>query len=138
MERRPPRPTAKGSADWFRGDVYVDPIAHGGSTPPVTLGCVHFTPGAHTAWHRHRGGQTLYCTEGEGFVQARGGPLIRLRPGDIVVTEPDEWHWHGATAERFMVHFAFTVGDTEWAEHLTDAEYPPPTDAEDGGPVARG
>jgi hypothetical protein len=64
--------------------------------------------------------------EGAGFVQARGGPLIRLRPGDIVVTGPNEWHWHGATSERFMVHLAFTEGDTEWGDHLTDAEYPPP------------
>ena len=97
MERRPAQPTTKGSSDWFSGDVYVDAIARSQSTPPVTLGCVHFTPCAHTAWHRHSAGQTLYCTEGEGFVQARGGPLIRLRPGDIVVTEPGEWHWHGAT-----------------------------------------
>ena len=67
-------------------------------------------------------GQTLYCTEGEGFVQARGGPLIRLRLGDIVITEPNEWHRHGATSNRLMVHLAFTEGDTEWGDHLTDEE----------------
>ena len=86
---------------------------------------MHFTPGAHTAWHRHSLGQTLYVIEGEGFIQARGGPPIRIRPSDIVVTPPDEWHWHGATRERFMVHFAFTEGHTEWGDHLTDDEYPP-------------
>ena len=48
----------------------------------------------------------------------------RLRPGDIVVTQPNEWHWHGATTDRFMVHLAFTEGDTEWGDHLTDEEYP--------------
>ena len=24
-----------------------------------------------------------------------------------------------------MVHLAFTEGDTEWGDHLTDDEYPP-------------
>ena len=41
-----------------------------------------------------------------------GGPLIRLRPGDVVVTEHNEWHWHGTTSERFMVHLVFTEGET--------------------------
>ena len=98
MELQAKRPTTKGSADWFTGDVYVDPIAPGHGPSPITLGCVRFTPCAHTAWHRHSLGQTLYVTEGEGFVQARGGPLIRIMPGDIVVTPPNEWHWHTSPA----------------------------------------
>jgi quercetin dioxygenase-like cupin family protein len=43
----------------------------------------------------------------------------------VVVTAPNEWHWHGATTDRSMVHLALTGGDTEWAHHLTNAEYPP-------------
>ena len=125
MELQAKRPTIKGPANWFTGDVYLDVITQGQGTP-VSLGLVHFCPCGHTAWHRHSLGQTLYCTEGEGWVQARGGPLIRLRPGDVVVTPANEWHWHGATTDRFMVHFAFTEGDTEWGEHLTAEEYPPP------------
>ena len=129
MERITKRPTIKGSADWFSGDVYVDPVASSQGPASFSLGAVHFTPCAHTAWHRHSFGQTLYVTEGEGFVQARGGPLLRLRPGDIVVNPPGEWHWHGATPTTFMTHLALTEGDTEWGDHLTDDEYPP-TDAD--------
>ena len=79
MEVQARQPPAKGPADWFTGDVYVDPIAqaHGSA---VTIGAVHFTPCAHTAWHRHTVGQTLYVTEGEGRVQSRGGPVITIRP----------------------------------------------------------
>jgi aryl-alcohol dehydrogenase-like predicted oxidoreductase len=29
-------------------------------------------------------GQTLHITEGRGFVQARGGPVIEVRPGDTI------------------------------------------------------
>jgi len=65
------RATTKGLADWFTGDVYVDPIAQNQGPSPMMLGAVHFTPCAHTAWHRHTLGQTLCVTNGEGFVQAR-------------------------------------------------------------------
>ena len=123
MEVQAKRATTKGPTDWFTGDVYVDPIAQNQGPSPMTLGAVHFTPCAHTAWHRHSLGQTLCVTEGEGFVQARGGQLIRIRPGDVIVTPPGEWHWHGATATTFMTHLALTEGDTEWGEHLTDDEY---------------
>ncbi len=85
---------------------------------------MHFTPCAHTAWHRHRIGQTLIRTEGRGFVRARGGPLIELRPGDVVHTRGGERHWHGAAPDQFMTHPALTEGDTEWSDHLTQDEYP--------------
>ena len=29
MEHIPTRPTTKGPADWFTGDVWIDPIARG-------------------------------------------------------------------------------------------------------------
>jgi quercetin dioxygenase-like cupin family protein len=124
VEVQPKPPTWKGPAEWFTGDVYIDGLAAAQGTESVTLGSVHFTPCAHTAWHRHSQGQTLCVTEGEGYVQARGGPLIRIRPGDVIVTPPDEWHWHGATPTTFMTHLAFTGGDTEWGAHLTADEYP--------------
>ena len=124
MNLQTKQPTARGPADWFSGDVYVDPITtnHGACT--FSLGAVHFTPCAHTAWHRHSVGQTLYVTEGEGLVQSRNGPLLRIRPGDVIVIAAGEWHWHGATPTTFMTHLALTEGDTEWGDHLTDDEYP--------------
>jgi len=128
MEVQPKIPTAKGPAEWFTGEVWIDTIAQGQGPSPLSLGSVHFTPCAHTAWHRHTLGQTLYVTEGEGCVQARGGPLIRIRPGDVIVTPPGESHWHGATPNTFITHLALTEGDTEWGEHLTDHEYPEATD----------
>jgi quercetin dioxygenase-like cupin family protein len=124
VELRPKQSTIKGPSDWFTGDVFIDPVAQSQGPASFTLGSVHFTPCAHTAWHRHSLGQTLCVTEGEGFVQARGGPLVRIRSGDIVITPPGEWHWHGATPTTFMTHLALTEGDTEWGEHLTVDEYP--------------
>jgi quercetin dioxygenase-like cupin family protein len=125
MEKLEKPPTTKGPTDWFTGDVYVDAIAQAHAAP-LTIAAVHFTPCAHTAWHHHTIGQTLYVTEGVGYVQSRGGPLITIRPGDVIRISGGEEHWHGATAENFMTHLAITEGDTVWGNHLTDEEYPPP------------
>jgi quercetin dioxygenase-like cupin family protein len=113
--------TSKGSSDWFTGDVWLDALGKGQGT--LTIGSVHFTPGARTAWHSHSVGQTLYVTEGEGLVQARGEDVQRVVTGEIVRTPGGEWHWHGAAADHFMTHLSLTEGDTEWGDHVGDDEY---------------
>jgi Predicted membrane protein (DUF2254)/Cupin domain len=85
MEHGTKRPTAKGPSDWFTGGVYIDSVGEGHGASPAMVAFVHFTPGARTAWHCHSLGQSLYVTEGEGRIQARGEPIVTLRPGDVVV-----------------------------------------------------
>jgi quercetin dioxygenase-like cupin family protein len=116
-------PTVRGPENWFTGEVWIDPITSGSGSARLSLGNVHFTPGARTAWHAHSIGQTLHVTDGEGLVQSRGEAVITIRPGDVVRISRAEWHWHGATAQHFMTHLSLTEGDTEWGEHVTDAEY---------------
>ena len=123
MQQVPTPPTMKGPDDWFAGDVYVDPIAAGQAPTAMSVAAVHFTPCAHTAWHRHTIGQTLYVTEGVGYVQSRGGELITIRPGDVIRIEAGEEHWHGAAPDKFMTHIAVTEGETDWGDHLTEDEY---------------
>src|SRR5262249_10066769 len=94
--------TAPGPADWFTGAVYIDSVAAPAEGSPVQASTVPFTPGARTAWHTHPHGQTIYVIEGVGLCQRRGGPIEVIRPGDRVFFEPDEHHWHGAAANRFM------------------------------------
>ena len=120
--------TVKGPEDWFTGDVYIDPVAAAPAPGRMQANLVHFTPGARTAWHSHPLGQTLYVTEGTGLVQSRDGDLTSIRPGDVIYTPPDEWHWHGAAPNRFMVHLALNEVDDEhvaanWGDHVTDEEY---------------
>ncbi len=123
-------PTAKGPAEWFTGDVFLDAIVRGEEPSRVRVNAVRFTPGAHTAWHSHAVGQTLYVTDGRGLVQARGGEVTALRAGDVVHAPADEWHWHGAAPEHYMTHLSITEApgddrpETVWGEHVTEAEYP--------------
>jgi len=122
--------SSKGSAERFTGDVWVDMIAEGREPSRLRVGLVRFSPGARTAWHRHAVGQTLHVTEGNCLVQARGGAVIALRPGDTVSTPPGEWHWHGTAPEHFMAHLAMSesagdpaVPDVEWGDHVTDGDF---------------
>lgn len=114
--------TAKGPGDWFTGDVYVDALAKGHGSPPMSIGSVHFSPGARTAWHSHSIGQTLIVTEGEGRFQSRGASVSPIQPGDVVSIDGGEWHWHGASVDRFMTHISITEGDTTWGDHVTGAD----------------
>lgn len=128
-ERIPQEPTARGPAEWFTGEVYLNVYYAGEEPSRARLNLVRFAPGAHTAWHRHAVGQTLHVTEGVGVVQSRGDERIELRPGDTVHTPAGEWHWHGASADRFMCHLALWEApggdepETEWGSLLTPEEY---------------
>ena len=120
--------TSPGPSDWFTGAVYIDTITVPADEWRIGAACVHFTPGARTAWHTHPNGQTIYVSEGVGLCQRRGGPVEVIRPGDRVFFEPGEEHWHGAAATRFMAHLALADVDdagnpAHWLDHVTDEEY---------------
>ena len=129
MEMLTKQPTTKGPDTMFTGGVWFDVIVRGEPPSRVRTNTVRFSPGARTAWHSHAVGQTLYVTEGIGLVQARGGNLVEMHPGDVIWTPPDEWHWHGAAAANFMTHIAIweapeSGDESTWGDLVTDAEYP--------------
>jgi quercetin dioxygenase-like cupin family protein len=69
MNVEPASPSAERPENWFTGQVSIDPIASGHGPTPLSLGNVHFTTGARTAWHSHAVAQTPYVTDGVGLVQ---------------------------------------------------------------------
>ncbi len=130
MNVEPKPPTNKGAADWFTGDVWVDPIAvPKDGDQRMLVSRVRFTPGARTAWHSHARGQTLHITEGVALIGTRDGTVIRATPGQTIYTPPGQEHWHGATADDFMEHLAMLENEDgaaiagAWLEHLTDDDY---------------
>ena len=126
IKRSGSQPSSKGPDDYFTGSVRIDPVFPT-SEAPLTGALVTFEPGARSAWHRHPFGQTLVVTSGMGFVQCEGGPIRRIRAGDVVVCPTNERHWHGASQSTAMTHFALTGtrdgAIVEWLEKVTDAEY---------------
>jgi quercetin dioxygenase-like cupin family protein len=62
-------------------------------------------------------------------MQARGGQVLEVYPGQTVYTPPGEEHWHGAAPNSFMEHLAMLENtddpatSTTWGQHVTDEEY---------------
>ena len=63
-------------------------------------------------------------------MQARGGGIVEIRPGEIIHTPPDEWHWQGAAPGHFMTHLSIAEAvpgderpEADWGGHVTDQEY---------------
>lgn len=119
--------SSKGRAEWFAGNVRIDPLFEAPSPARVRGASVTFDPGARTAWHTHPLGQTLIVTAGAGWAQSEGGPIKEIRPGDVVWFAPNEKHWHGATPNAAMTHIAIQEAldgkAVEWLEHVTDQQY---------------
>ncbi|CAD5256107.1 MULTISPECIES: cupin domain-containing protein [unclassified Imperialibacter] len=119
--------SSKGSADWFTGEVRVDPLFQAVAPARVAGASVTFEPGARTAWHTHPLGQTLIITFGCGWVQKEGGPVEEVRPGDVIWFAPGEKHWHGATATTAMAHIAvheqLNGKAVDWMEKVTEEQY---------------
>ena len=121
------KPSVKGPEDWFSGSVRIDSLFDANEARRSISATVTFDTGARTAWHTHPLGQTLIITAGIGWVQKQGEPKQEVHPGDVVWFEPNEKHWHGATATNGMSHIAIQENlngkVVEWMEKVTDEEY---------------
>jgi quercetin dioxygenase-like cupin family protein len=127
IKRNGSEASKRGPADWFTGEVRVDSLFSAKEPARVGGGLVTFEPGARTAWHTHPLGQTLIVTSGVGRVQRWGGSIEEIRPGDIVLFEAGEKHWHGASPKTAMSHIAIQESldgsAADWMEKVSDAQY---------------
>lgn len=121
------KPSGKGPSDWFTGTVRIDPLFEAPAPARARGASVTFEPGARTAWHTHPLGQTLIVTSGVGRAQKAGGPVLEIRPGDVVWFQPNEKHWHGASPVVAMTHIAIQEAldgaVVNWMEKVSDGDY---------------
>ena len=117
--RKDGQPSGYGTGT-FTGRALFDPVL---DEPGARVNSVLFEPGARTYWHSHTGGQVLMATVGRGVVETRDGDLRALQAGDVVWAPPGEVHWHGAGPGSFLAHTAISIGETVWAEEVTDEHY---------------
>jgi quercetin dioxygenase-like cupin family protein len=83
----------------------------------VRLYRVTFEPGARTNWHAHDAAQILFGLSGRCVVVDREGTALALEPGDVVVIDAREEHWHGAAPGGGGEHLAINVGaETSWLD----------------------
>ena len=122
----------EGSAEWFTGKVWIEPLFEAPDPARVRCASVTFEPCARTAWHTHPLGQTLIVMSGLGWAQREGGPIEEIRTGDVVWFAPNEKHWHGATPTGAMTHIAIQEAlegkAVDWMEHVSQQQYLSGTD----------
>lgn len=129
IQRNGSRPAKPGPADYFTGEVRLEPLFEAPEPARVVGANVTFEPGARTAWHTHPLGQTLVVTAGSGRVQRWGDEIQLIHEGDVVWFPPGEKHWHGANPNSPMTHIAIQErldGETAvWLEKVSDDQYDP-------------
>ena len=127
IKRAGSQPSQKGTPDHFTGAVRLDVLNTAPAPARVACASVTFEPGARTAWHTHPLGQTLIVTAGCGWTQCEGGPIVEIRPGDVIWCPPAHRHWHGAAPTTGMTHIAIQEAlDGQfvvWMELVTDEQY---------------
>jgi quercetin dioxygenase-like cupin family protein len=117
----------KGSAEYFTGNVRVDPLFAANDAAPFSGAYVTFEPGARSAWHIHPTGQRLLVTAGVGRTGEWNGPVEEIKAGDVIWCPPKIKHWHGASPTTAMTHIAITGTlngkNVEWLEKVSDEQY---------------
>lgn len=126
--RNSERISRKAPADWFTGEVWLDPVVSPEAPSRMQATYVTFTHGARTNWHTHPINQVLHVISGYGWVQLKGQPAQAISAGDVVVIAAGEDHWHGAQASRTMTHLAMQEIDATgeavtWGRPVSGEEY---------------
>ena len=114
-------------AKYFSGDSYLAPL----SSEQVNVANVTFEPGCRNNWHIHHatkgGGQMLIGVAGRGWYQEEGKPAVEILPGTVIHIPANVKHWHGAAADSWFAHLAFSVPgentSNEWLEPVSEEEY---------------
>lgn len=128
IKRNGSQASSKGPAEWFTGDVRIDPLFQSPDPARASGALVTFEPGARSAWHTHPLGQTLIVVSGLGWTQCEGEPKVEIRPGDVITCPPGRKHWHGATSTTAVSHIAIQERDAngkvvDWMEKVSDEQY---------------
>lgn len=127
INRKAEMETVDGPAEYFTGKATITGQFRREEPSRLTGAIVHFEPGARTAWHKHPLGQTLIVTEGIGWTQVEGGPILEFHAGDVLLCPADQRHWHGATPHEAMTHVAIQETldgqNVTWLEKVSDEVY---------------
>lgn len=121
------RTSKKAPAEYFTGNVNVEPLNAPPAPARVSCSSVSFEAGARSNWHTHPLGQTLIVTAGTGWTQCEGEAVVEIRAGDVIWCPPGHKHWHGATSTTAMTHIAIQEAldgvNVVWLERVTDEQY---------------
>lgn len=95
----------------FIGTVMGQNLVAEGDAESLRVTAISFLQGARNRWHWHSTEQVLIVTHGEGIIADASGERP-IKPGDVVLIQPKERHWHGAAPGKDMTHLAILLPGT--------------------------
>lgn len=114
------------NADNHTGTVWLKELNVPDSIFNLSLAHATFAPGAKLDWHIHPAGQYLLVTDGTGYYQEKGKPILVVHKGDVIKCLPGVEHWHGASPASTFSYIGATPtqkGKTIWLKRVTEEEY---------------
>jgi quercetin dioxygenase-like cupin family protein len=104
----------------FIGEVLRQNLVAEGDAPSLRVTAVTFDDGARNRWHHHTTEQVLVVTHGAGIV-ANENEELHVTPGDVVLIQAGERHWHGAEPGESMTHLSILLPGKMTIEDATPA-----------------
>lgn len=102
---------ARGDNPAFIGPVLTQDVVSDDMATLLRVTEVTFPAGARNKWHMHAADQVLIVTAGQGIIATEAEERT-ITPGDVVLIPANEKHWHGATANTAMTHYAILTPGT--------------------------
>ncbi|RZJ90624.1 MAG: cupin domain-containing protein [Chryseobacterium sp.] len=114
-------------ASYFTGKAFLKTLVVADEITNCNISEVVFEQGCRNNWHTHPSNQILIVKEGTCWYQEEGKPIQKFLAGEAINILPGIKHWHGASPDAPMVHFAINIntenGMVNWLEPVTDAQY---------------
>lgn len=114
-------------ASYFTGKAFLKTIVAADEITNCNISEVVFEQGCRNNWHTHPSNQILIIKEGTCWYQEEGKQIQKFLAGEAINILPGIKHWHGASPDAPMVHFAVNIntenGMVNWLEPVTDAQY---------------
>jgi len=114
-------------ASYFTGKAFLKTLVAADEITNCNISEVVFEQGCRNNWHTHPSNQILIIKEGTCWYQEEGKQIQKFLAGEAINILPGIKHWHGASPDAPMVHFAINIntenGMVNWLEPVTDAQY---------------
>ncbi|MDQ1139164.1 cupin domain-containing protein [Pedobacter agri] len=114
-------------ASYFTGKAFLKTLVAADEITNCNISEVVFEQGCRNNWHTHPSNQILIVKEGTCWYQEEGKSIQKFSAGEAINILPGIKHWHGASPDAPMVHFAINIntenGMVNWLEPVTDAQY---------------
>jgi quercetin dioxygenase-like cupin family protein len=105
---------ATGTPSTFSGAATVRLVQDWTVDDAEKLHTVVCAAGSRSMWHTHGAGQVLIVVRGIGLVGASDRETAEVTVGDMIVSDADERHWHGAADQAGCAFVSISRGTTTW------------------------